>query len=256
MNKFNKSVIILHAHPDDTEAFSAGLLKLLADRGYKITIVTLTAGDLGGMSGSREETTKMRKKEAGNAAAVLNADYYCLNQKDGYAYDNAEMRIAFTNLIRKARAGIVISHLPVDYHPDHRVASYIAEASAMVASLPNVPCDEPHLEVTPLFYHSATIDLSDPLGEKLTEPHFYLDITSVIDTKIEMLSYHHSQIELMKHMHKMDNFFVLMKAYNEKLGKTIGVKYAEVYWQHLGGGFQKEALIQNELKEFIYKNRI
>ncbi|HEC42991.1 MAG TPA: PIG-L family deacetylase [Bacteroides sp.] len=256
MNHFNKSIIVLHAHPDDTEAYSAGMLKQMADQGYEITIVTLTAGGLGSMSGHRERTIEIRTKEAEKAAAVLNADYYCMGQKDGYAYDDAESRITFTNLIRKVKAGIVITHLPMDYHPDHRVACNIAEAAAMVSSLPNVPCDEPHLELTPLLYHSATIDLSDPLGGDLPEPHFYLDVTSVMNTRDEMLSHHQSQIELMKHMHKMDNFFELMKQYNEKLGEKIGVKYAEVYWQHLGGGFQKEPLIQSELYKYVHKNRV
>ncbi|MCK4748409.1 MAG: PIG-L family deacetylase, partial [Bacteroidales bacterium] len=226
------------------------------DKGYRITIFTLTAGGLGSMSGHRMKTIELRTQEAEKAAAVLNADYYCLGQKDGYTYDDAGSRIIFTELIRRVKAGIVITHLPMDYHPDHRVACNIAEAAAMVSSLPNVPCDEPHLEITPLLYHSATIDLSDPLGETLPEPHFSLDITSAIATKVTMLSQHHSQIALMKHMHKMDNFMELMKEYNEKLGEKIGVKYAEVYWQHLGGGFQKDPLIQMELNKYVYKNRL
>ena len=80
MNRFNKSIIVLHGHPDDTEAFSAGLLKMMADKGYTITIVTLTAGGLGSMSGHREKTIQMRTREAKKAAEVLNADFYCLGQ--------------------------------------------------------------------------------------------------------------------------------------------------------------------------------
>jgi LmbE family N-acetylglucosaminyl deacetylase len=256
MNQFTRSILVFHAHPDDTEAYSAGMLKMMADRGYQITIVTLTDGGLGSLSGHRESTIELRTREAQKSAAVLGADYVCLGQKDGYAYDTAEARLDLTNLIRTVKAGIVITHLPMDYHPDHRAACNIAEAATMVASLPNVPCDEPHLEITPLLYHSATIDLSDPLGGDLPEPHFFLDITSSMDTKIEMLSHHQSQITLMKHMHKMDNFCELMKDNNRKLGKMIGVEYAEVYWQHLGGGFQKEPLIQLELYEYLHKNLI
>ncbi|MFY0650592.1 MAG: PIG-L family deacetylase [Cyclobacteriaceae bacterium] len=256
MSEFNKSVVVLHAHPDDTEAFSAGMLKLLHDKGYKITIVTLTAGGLGGMNGDIEKTKVLRKLEAKNAAAILDAEYFCLGLEDGYAFDNKQARIEFTDLIRKVKAGIVLTHLPMDYHPDHRVACSIAEAAAMVSSLPGVPCMEEPLEITPLLYHSATIDLSDPLGGELPAPHFYLDISSAIDTKMEMLACHHSQQELMKHMHKMDDFFDLMKDYNRKLGEKIGVKYGEVYWQHLGGGFQKTPLIQQELEELVHKNRM
>jgi hypothetical protein len=31
------------------------------------------------------------------------------------------------------------------------------------------------------------------------------------------------------------------------------VDYAEVYWQHLGGGFQMEPLVQKELHSFLIK---
>jgi len=46
---FNKCVVSVHAHPDDTEAWCAGTLKLLSDQGYKIVIVTMTAGGMGGI---------------------------------------------------------------------------------------------------------------------------------------------------------------------------------------------------------------
>ena len=39
--KFNKVVLAFHAHPDDTEAFASGTLKLLKDKGYKIIIATM-----------------------------------------------------------------------------------------------------------------------------------------------------------------------------------------------------------------------
>jgi hypothetical protein len=31
----------------------------------------------------------------------------------------------------------------------------------------------------------------------------------------------------------------------------VGVGYAEVFWQHLGGGFQKDPVVQEELREFV-----
>ena len=71
-----------------------------------------------------------------------------------------------------------------------------------------------------------------------------------------MLGYHISQIELMKHMHKMDDFFGFVLEGNRNYGKMAGVEYAEVYWQHLGGGFQKEPQIQNDLTEFLINKNV
>ena len=252
-NKFNKVVLSINAHPDDAEAWNAGVLKLLKDKGYKIVIATMTGGDLGGCNMDMHETARVRFEEAKKAAAVLDAEYYTLGGVDGFLFDSKEVRLKTISLMRKVRAGIVFTHLPNDYHTDHRTTANIVEAAAMVASLDPVPVEEKPLPVTPLLYHSSPLTLSDPLGSQINLPHFYVDITSVIETKKEMLSYHISQIDLMKHMHKIDDFFGFVLEGNRNYGKMAGVDYAEVYWQHLGGGFQKDPQIQEDLADFLIK---
>ena len=93
MKEFNKVVLSIHAHPDDAEAWNAGALKLLKDKGYKIVIATLTAGDLGGCNMTMEETARVRIEEAKKAAAVLDAEYYMLGGTDGFLFDTKEMQI-------------------------------------------------------------------------------------------------------------------------------------------------------------------
>jgi LmbE family N-acetylglucosaminyl deacetylase len=253
--KFNKVALSINAHPDDAEAWNAGVLKLLKDKGYKIIIATMTGGDLGGCKTSMEETARIRFEEAKLAAAVLDAEYYTLGGIDGFLFDSKEMRLKAISLIRKVNAGIIFTHLPNDYHSDHRTTSNIVEAAAMVSSLDPVPVKEKPLEMTPLLYHSSPFALSDPLGTEIAPPHFYVDISSVIETKIKMLSYHKSQQELMRHMHKMDNFFEFILEGNRNYGTLAGVKYAEVYWQHLGGGFQKVPQVQDDLSEYLIEKK-
>ena len=178
VNKFNKTVLSFHAHPDDAEAWNAGVLKLLKDKGYKIIIATLTAGQMGGCKMSMEETARVREQEAKKAAAVLDADYYCLGGEDGYLFDTKEMRLKAISLIRKVKAGIIFTHLPNDYHPDHRTAANIAESAAIISSLDPVPVKEEPLEITPLLYHTSPLKLNDPIGGSLVPPHFYVDVTS------------------------------------------------------------------------------
>jgi N-acetylglucosamine malate deacetylase 1 len=251
VREFNKVVLSFHAHPDDAEAFNAGTLKLLKDKGYKIVIATMTAGDLGGCDISMEETARVRIEEARKAASVLDAEYYMLGGTDGFLFDTKELRLKAISLIRKVRAGIVFTHLSSDYHSDHRTTSNIIEIAAMVSSLSTVPVKEKPLDVTPLLYHSSPFTLSDPLGSQIVPPHFYVDVTSAFESKKQMLGYHVSQVDLMKHMHKIDDFFGFVFEGNRNYGKMVGVEYAEVYWQHLGGGFQKEPQVQNDLKEFL-----
>ncbi|MFO7852450.1 MAG: PIG-L deacetylase family protein [Bacteroidota bacterium] len=252
--EFNKIALSLHAHPDDAEAWNAGTLKLLRDKGYKIVIATLTAGQMGGCNMTMEETAEIREQEAKKAAAVLDADYYCLGGPDGFLLDTKDMRLKVISLMRKVKAGIVFTHLPYDYHSDHRITANIVESAAMISSLDPVPVEEPPLEVVPLLYHTSPLTLSDPLGSEIADPHFYVDVSSVIDSKRQMLEHHVSQQELMRHMHKMEDFFGYVVEGNKNYGKDVNVEYAEVYWQHMGGGFQKEKQVQRDLKEFIINN--
>lgn len=247
---FNKVVLSLHAHPDDAEAWNAGVLKILKDKGYKIVIATMTGGDLGGCNMSMEETAKVRFEEAQQAAGVLDAEYYSLGETDGFLFDTKELRLKTISLIRKVEAGIIFTHLPFDYHADHRATANIVEAAAMVASLDPVPVPEKPLAITPLLYHTSPFSLSDTIGSAIEAPHFFVDITTVIETKRKMLEFHVSQKDLMKHMHKIDDFFGFVLEGNRNYGSMSGVRYAEAYWQHLGGGFQKEPLIQEELKRY------
>jgi N-acetylglucosamine malate deacetylase 1 len=251
--EFNKVVLSFHAHPDDAEAWNAGVLKLLKDKGYKIVIATMTGGDLGGCNMNMEETARVRFEEAKKAASVLNAEYYTMGGTDGFLFDTKEMRLKTVSLIRKVKAGIIFTHLPIDYHSDHRTTANIVETAAMISSLETVPVDEKPVDITPLLYHTSPLNLIVPLGTKIAPPHFYVDITSVIDTKKKMLEYHVSQIELMKHMHKMDDFFGFVLEGNRNYGKIAGVEYAEVYWQRQGGGFQKETQVQRDLSNYLIK---
>ena len=247
MNTYPKNVVSIHAHPDDTEIFCAGTLKLLKDKGYKICIVTMSAGGMGGIGTTEAETIKQRKKEAKEAAEVIGASYYCLGGRDGYLYDTESLRIDTLDIIRKEEAGIVMTHLAQDYHGDHRTTANIVETAAMLATLPNAPVNQKPLEITPLLYHTAPLGSTDPLGQPIVKPHFFVDISDVIEAKMDMLGKHQSQIELMRIMHRMDDFFGEMKKANAAYGEQCGVPYAEAFWQHLGGGFQKDALIQEEL---------
>ena len=249
--KFNKVVVSVQAHPDDSEAWNAGTLKLLKEQGYKVVIATMTAGGMGGIGSDEITTVDIRRKEAAMAAAVLDAEYYCFEGRDGYLFDTEEMRRMVTSMLRQVNAGIVMTHLPMDYHPDHRVCSQIVEAATIVASLPNVPVKEKELDVTPLLYHTAPMTLTDPIGAPIVPPHFFVDVSGVMETKREMLQHHQSQKELMKVMHKMDNFFEVVYQGNKDYGSMVGVEYAEVFWQHLGGGFQRDPQVQEDLKDFV-----
>lgn len=71
-----------------------------------------------------------------------------------------------------------------------------------------------------------------------------------------MLEHHLSQMELIRHMFKIDDFFAHVLEGNRIYGRDVDVEYAEIYWQHMGGGFQMVPQIQRDLSDYIVsKNR-
>ena len=83
-------ILAIHAHPDDVEFQCAGTLALLAQKGCAITIATMTPGDCGSAEHSAEEIAEIRRGEASASAAILGAEYVCLEFRDlSITVDNA-----------------------------------------------------------------------------------------------------------------------------------------------------------------------
>jgi len=68
--EFNKVALSIHAHPDDAEAWNAGVLKLLKDKGYKIVYSHIDRRRPWRCNMTMEETAKLRIEEAKKAASV------------------------------------------------------------------------------------------------------------------------------------------------------------------------------------------
>ena len=246
-----KTILCIQAHPDDAEIFCAGTLALLSEKGHRIVIVTLTSGGMGGVDMDEETTAMTRKGEAAMAAGVIDAAYICMDQRDGFLFDGPKIRLETTELIRRERADVVLTHLPNDYHPDHRATSAIAEASTLLSTLQNLPSDVEPLETTPLLYHTTPFNLTDHLGNPF-HPHFYVDIDEVIHIKRKMIAAHRSQVELMRQMFGKDRFVEdMLDDHDRKLGPRMGAAYAEAFWQHLGGGFPHTPFLQQALRENV-----
>src|SRR5205809_5620399 len=120
------TVLAVHAHPDDIEHLAAGTLAVLAGKGCRIVIATLTAGECGSDSTDLAATAAIRKAEAAAAAALIGAEYRCADIPDLGVFNDDAARRRITEMVRWAGAEIVIAASTIDYHPDHETVGFLA----------------------------------------------------------------------------------------------------------------------------------
>ena len=248
----DKTVLAIVAHPDDAEFLCAGTLALLHQKGWKIHMATMTAGDCGSKKLGRAEVSAIRRKEATNSANILEAQYDCLGFKDLFiTYDQPSI-VKVVGLIRKVRPNLVLTMSPSCYMVDHELTSKLVQTACFGGGLVNVetPGFLP-LDCIPHLYYADAMEGKDKFGTKINASTI-INITSVIDTKTRMLACHESQREWLRDHHGMDEYILSMKRQAEDRGKELGVQFAEGFRQHLGHAFPQDNIIKNELPEFTH----
>ena len=247
----NQNVLAVVAHPDDAEFICAGTLTLLHQKGWHVSIATMTAGDGGSKELGAEEISAIRREEARKATDILNGDYYCLESKDMFIlYDQATL-LRVIELIRKTKPTIVLTMSPQCYLIDHENTSKLAQTACFAAGIPNIqtPGYEA-LSYIPALYYGDAIEGKDKLGNPVL-PNMVVDITSVMDTKTKMLACHASQREWLLAHHGMDEYLHAMEHFSAQKGELIGRKYGEGFRQHLGHAYPQENVLGEALGEVV-----
>jgi len=191
-------ILAIGAHPDDLEVLCAGTLARYTQEGHEVVMCVATDGTAGHMVIKPPELAQIREREARAAAEVIKAEFIWLGFPDELIFNDRETRLAFVDAIRQARPGVIITHAPDDYHPDHRVVSSLVFDTSFIASLPNIETNQPaHPVVPPLYY-------MDTLAGKGFHPTEYVDISTTIETKRQMLACHESQLKWLKDHDNID----------------------------------------------------
>ncbi len=249
------SLLVVMAHPDDAEILTGGTLFQLKNLGWKIGIVTLTAGDCGAAQVPREVIARTRYAEAQDAAAYLGAEYACAGLMDVEVIYNAENLRRVVEVMRRFDPDVVFAHSPAEYMMDHEEASRLVRAASFALAIPNYETRQnppvPRARATPALYYADPIEGKDPLGRRIY-PQFYVDISKVLPQKREMLSRHASQREWLRSHHGMDEYLDRMTVWAASYGSECGFAYAEGFRQHLGHGYPHQSWLQDALKGLVY----
>lgn len=248
-----KIVLGIFAHPDDAEIMCAGTLSLLKKAGWVVHIATMAPGDKGTTEYSREDISRIRKSEATTAAKLLDATYHCLEFEDVYIMYDRDSINKTTSLIREIRPSIVFTHSPNDYMIDHETTSKIVQTACFSTGIKNLEISEAPFEPVPYLYYCDSMEAKDIFGRPI-HTSIFVDITSEIAMKENMLACHVSQRNWLLSHHKMDEYILSMKRFGEQRGKEINAKYAEGFRQHLGHSYPQNNILKDILVELKVKN--
>lgn len=240
-------VLAVHAHPDDLELLAGGTLALLAQGGADIVMVTATAGEGGSAEHGPEETAEIRIAEARAAAALIGAEYRCLGFPDLGVFNDDASRRAVTELIRNARADIVITASPEDYHPDHEAISALVRDACFAAPVANYRTGPAAaLTAIPRLYFTDAVGARNRQGQRHVRD-FGVDVTETLSTKLAMIAEHRSQVAWVARHHGVADYSADVERFSRRVGRDFGVAAAEGFRQYRHEPYPGDAALQDLL---------
>lgn len=251
VNKENKEVLAIGAHPDDMEQFAGGTLILLKRAGYNITIAPLTDGACGSKELSAEEIITIRQKEAEEAAKSIGANYRNLNIRDGCISYDLETTRKVAGLIRDVDPLIIITHPIIDYMADHSHTSRLVLWAVPEASHPNfeTPSSAPAIEHMPYVYHTDPQGLIGNNGQ-IVEVNTIVDIGDVIDKKLEAFATHKSQVGFLKT--GQINAVEKTRRWAATRGQQLRIAYGEGFYQELLEEYPRKNILLEILGQRVF----
>jgi LmbE family N-acetylglucosaminyl deacetylase len=219
--------MFIFAHPDDIEFSAGGTAALWAREGSEVIYVMVTDGNVGSHEEdmTQERLIQTRREEQQKAADVAGVkECVFLGYHDGLVEATLSLRKELVRLIRRYRPNAVVCMDPTALfwetyinHPDHRAVAKAAIEAVFPAS--EMRLLYPEMEAEGLTPHKANYIYVTGFGG---DANYYVDITDVMDIRLEALKQHKSQFG------DWDPA-PMVHEWNSEAGKIVGYKYAEAF---------------------------
>lgn len=237
-----KTAMAVAAHPDDIELMMGGTFIMLGLAGYELHYMTIGNGSCGSATMDAQETVRVRSREARSAAELVGATYHEPLVPDiEILYEQPLLR-RLCAIVREVRPEILLLPSPQDYMEDHMIASRLMVTAAFCRGMQNYRTDPqiPPISDDVCLYHALPWGLQDQLRNQIS-PDFYVDITAVMEKKLEILGCHNSQRHWLDDSQGMDNYLSTMVEMSAAVGRMSGVfEYSEGWRVHSHLGFGPE----------------
>jgi len=230
------------AHPDDIEFMMAGTLLLLKGAGFEIHYMTVSSGSCGTTQYDVETIVEMRREESVEAAEYAGAVYHSSLVHDLEVFFERETLRRLAAVVREVAPEVVLTHAPDEYMEDHSNTCRLALTAAFARGMRNFSTDPPTgtVDQPVTVYHAMPYGLRDPLRRRV-QPGLFVDVSSVIARKREMLARHRSQKQWLDESQGLDSYLITMEEMTRDVGKMSGrYEYAEGWTRHLHLGFCDE----------------
>jgi N-acetylglucosamine malate deacetylase 1 len=197
-------VVVFGAHPDDPESGAGGLIATLTREGHEVVVAYGTAFRGGRQFFGRPEA-EVRREEAAAACKVLGA------RPRFFPYAHERLSTDGPTLkevgawLDEVKPDVVVTHWPLDTHPNHHVVSSLVWQSYRRQGGWN------------LYFFEVMTD-QQTIG---FAPDLYLDIAPVREVKKRALDQHRSQ--------EPDEIWAAHEQMHRRRGSESGVGYAEAY---------------------------
>jgi LmbE family N-acetylglucosaminyl deacetylase len=218
-------VLVVTAHPDDSEFGAGGTVAKFVKEGREVAYCIVTNGNKGSSDRTMtpERLAGIRAEEQRNAARVLGVERVSfLGYPDGEVEDTRDLRRDVSREIRRFRPDLVVCQNPNRTynlgasHRDHRAVGGVVLDCVY-------PLARDHLAFPELMPEFEPYRVREVYVMQWSEPHIVNDISEVIDLKLKALACHASQFKDFAAVEAR------VRQRSKELGAGHGYAYAEAF---------------------------
>jgi LmbE family N-acetylglucosaminyl deacetylase len=218
-------VMVITAHPDDSEFGAGGTVARFVKDGREVAYCIVTNGNKGSSDRAMtpERLATIRADEQRNAARVLGVERVSfLGYPDGEVEDTRDLRRDVSREIRRFRPDLVICQNPNRTynlgasHRDHRTVGGVVLDCVY-------PLARDHMAFPELLPEFAPHKVREVYVMQWNEPHVVSDISDVMDLKLKALACHASQFKDFAAVEAR------VRQRSKELGAARGYAYAEAF---------------------------
>jgi LmbE family N-acetylglucosaminyl deacetylase len=205
-------IVVAGGHPGDPEYGCGGTVARYTALGHEAFLLYLNRGERGIPLKTLAEAGAIRTAEAQKACEILKAHPIFAGQTDGDAVIDNPHYEDFHSLLAGLQPGLVLTHWPIDNHPDHRAISNLVYESWLRMN-----------RSFALYYY----EVSDGEDTQQFSPTHYVDIAEVSGRKRAACYAHASQ--------EPDRYYQLQDQVARFRGLESGHAQAEAFIRQVRG---------------------